>query len=50
MNLLVTPPEWATTDDARAFWLGLGVGVMVRLVRAAMRWFRRVGDDLPPAP
>lgn len=49
MNLLTSLPEWAVSQEAQAFWLGLGVGVMVRLVRAGMRWFRRIGDDLPPA-
>lgn len=47
MNLLTSIPAWAVTDDAKAFWLGLGAGVLIRLVRAALRWFRSVADDLP---
>ena len=45
MDLLTAIPSWAETDEAKAWFLGLGAAVMVRVFRAGIRWFRRVGSD-----
>lgn len=46
MNLITTIPDWAASQEAQAFWLGLGAGVMVRIVRAGLRWMKSAGNDL----
>jgi len=40
-----TIPAALTTPEAQAWFLGLGTGICVRLVRAALRWFKRVDTD-----
>lgn len=40
----ITLPEWAVTDDCKAWLYGLGAGIGVRLFRAALRWFKRSGE------
>lgn len=40
-------PAWATTDEAKCFFLGFAVGATVRIFRAALRWVKRIGNDLP---
>lgn len=44
MNLLTSLPAWATTDEAKAWALGLGAGCLVRIIRIGLRWFKRVGE------
>ncbi|MFT3869860.1 MAG: hypothetical protein QM715_15530 [Nibricoccus sp.] len=38
-------PEWALTDEAKVFALGMMFGALVRLTRTGLRWVRRVGSD-----
>jgi hypothetical protein len=45
MNLITSLPSWAVTDEAQAWMLGLGAASIVRLFRAALRWFNRVGAE-----
>lgn len=45
MDLLTTIPEALTTDEAQAWWLGFGAMALVRIVRACLRWFKRVGTE-----
>jgi len=33
------------TDEAKAFLLGMGLAVGVRVVRAGLRWFKRVDTE-----
>jgi hypothetical protein len=42
-------PSWATTDDAMVFWMGFAVACCIRIIRAGIRWFRRVGSDSTPS-
>lgn len=44
MNLLTSLPSWAVTDEAQAWMLGLGAAAMVRVFRAGLRWFKRMGS------
>jgi hypothetical protein len=38
-------PTWLLTDEAKAFYLGVIFGALVRLFRACLRWFSRAMDD-----
>jgi hypothetical protein len=38
-------PEWATSDDAKAWFVGFVVGALVRLVKSGLRWFKRVSNE-----
>lgn len=38
-------PDWATTDEAKAWFLGFVAMGMVRLFRAGLRWFKRAGAE-----
>jgi hypothetical protein len=35
-------PEWATSDEARVWYLGFALAAMVRIAKAGLRWFKRV--------
>jgi len=35
----------AATDEAKAFWLGIGLACGVRIVRAGMKWMKRATED-----
>lgn len=45
MNLLTSLPSWAVTPEAQAWCLGLGAACMVRILRAGLRWFKRVAHE-----
>ena len=38
-------PLWASTDAAHTFFLGFAFGCVVRIIRASLRWFKRVGNE-----
>lgn len=40
-----TFPDWATSDAVRCWLFGFIVGAMVRIFRAAQRWFKRAGTE-----
>lgn len=40
-----TMPAGITSDEAVAFCSGLFVGAFVRIIRAALRWFKRAGTE-----
>jgi len=40
-----TLPVGVTTDLAIVFFFGMFTGASVRLIRAALRWFKRAGVD-----
>jgi len=42
----ITVPAWAVSEEARVFFDGFAAGALLRLFRAALRWFKRVGRDL----
>jgi len=42
---LITVPLYMVTNEGKAFFLGLAVGCMVRVFRAALRWFKRAGTE-----
>lgn len=44
-DLLTSLPDWALTDEAQAWWLGFGAMALVRVFRAALRWFRKIGEE-----
>lgn len=44
----VTIPAWAVDDEARAWFAGFALGCILRVIRAALRWFKRVADDRVP--
>jgi hypothetical protein len=39
-------PGWAISDGTRAFIIGSAFGVLVRCVRASLKWVKRIGDDV----
>jgi len=41
----LTPPVWATTDELKCFYIGMFIGATVRIVRAGLKWVKRIGDD-----
>lgn len=45
MDLLTTIPEWAVTDEAKAFALGFGAVGLVMVVRYALEWFKAIGTE-----
>ena len=45
MNLFTSIPDWAVSDEAKAWMLGLGAAAVVRIFRAALRWFKRMGSE-----
>lgn len=47
MNLLISLPSWATSPEAQAWVYGFGAGALVRITRAALRWFKRTALDSP---
>jgi len=38
-------PAWAVSDEAKVWLCGFIVAAMVRIFRAALRWFKRAGTD-----
>jgi hypothetical protein len=40
-----TIPDWATTDEALAWFYGFAVGASVRVFRAGLRWVKRIGEE-----
>jgi hypothetical protein len=40
-----TFPAWATTDEAKAFLLGIIFGALVRIFRSALKWFKASGHE-----
>ena len=41
----ISIPDWALTDEAKAWFLGFGMIAFVRIFRACLRWFKRAGVD-----
>jgi len=39
-----TFPLWVTSDAMKAFLMGFITGALVRIFRAALRWFKAVGS------
>ena len=40
-------PAWASTDEAKCWFLGFAMGATVRIFRSGLKWLKRVGDDTP---
>jgi len=40
-----TAPAWAVSDDAQAWFAGFLMAALVRIFRAGLKWFKRVGND-----
>jgi len=38
-------PAWAISDECQAWLCGFFLGASVRLVKAALRWFKRIGTE-----
>lgn len=44
-ELPFTMPEWAVSEEAQAWVCGFFLMATVRIFRAGLRWFKRVGRD-----
>lgn len=44
-DFLLNPPAWATSDEAKAFGLGLIFGGGLRIYRGIMRFLKRSDSD-----
>lgn len=44
-ELLVSLPDWANTNHSKAYLLGMGSALMVRIFRFMLRNFKRMGRE-----